>query len=127
MLTGDSARLRVGRQPDAYDSAIVVSSDSDLATPITTARQELAKTVGVLLPQRLSNPPQKTQRRSARLQQVASFFRDGIRTGLLAPSQFPPTLTDTRGVRASLGEFKKLRPVSLTPRFIGVLGVACVS
>ncbi|MBP7275756.1 MAG: NYN domain-containing protein [Kiritimatiellae bacterium] len=82
---------------NAYDCAIVVSGDSDLATPITMARQELAKTVGVLLPQRLSNPPQRTRRRSARLQQVASFFRDGIRTGVLAASQFPSTLTDAHG------------------------------
>jgi len=82
---------------NAYECAIVVSGDSDLATPITMARQELGKTVGVLLPQRLNNPPQKTRRRSARLQQVASFFRDGIRSGVLLASQFPPRLTDSAG------------------------------
>jgi uncharacterized LabA/DUF88 family protein len=80
-----------------YDCAIVISGDSDLATPITMARQELHKTVGVLLPQRLSNPPQPTRRKSARLREVASFYRDGIRTGVLAASQFPATLTDQHG------------------------------
>lgn len=79
---------------NAYDCAIVVSGDSDLATPIEMVRNELGKTVGVLLPQRANQP---NPRKSARLKQVASFFRDSIREGVLASSQFPATLTDATG------------------------------
>jgi len=78
----------------AYECAIVVSGDSDLATPIEMVRQELGKKVGVLLPQRANQP---NPRKSARLKQVATFFRDGIRDGVLAASQFPGTLTDAQG------------------------------
>lgn len=82
---------------DRYDCAIVISGDSDLATPITMARQELGKVVGVLLPQRISQTPPAKPRKSARLKQVATFFRDGIREGVLASSQFSSSLTDSVG------------------------------
>ena len=78
----------------SYDCAIVISGDSDLATPITMICEELGKTVGVLLPQ-LAN--QMKRRKSARLKQVASFFRESIRPGVLATSQFSDTLTDAHG------------------------------
>lgn len=82
---------------DRCDCAIVVSGDSDLATPIRMVREELKKTVGVLLPQRLSGPRGLAPRKSAKLRQVAAFFRDGIRSGPLAAAQFPHTLADATG------------------------------
>jgi len=83
---------------NAYDCAIVVSGDSDLATPITIARQEFGKVVGVLLPQRISGSGKcESPRRSAKLKEVATFFRHGIREGVLANSQFPATLADAQG------------------------------
>jgi uncharacterized LabA/DUF88 family protein len=82
---------------DRYESAIVVSGDSDLATPITMVQQELGKKVGVLLPQRLLNSPDFKPRKSAKLKSVAAFFREGIREGVLAASQFPAELHDAHG------------------------------
>jgi len=82
---------------DRYDCAIVVSGDSDLATPITMVREELKKTVGVLLPQSIGGGAQKQPRKSAKLRQVASFFREGIRSGVLSTSQFPSVLSDADG------------------------------
>lgn len=79
----------------SYDCAIVVSADSDLATPIEMARQHMGKTVGVQIPQLMSGS--RTRRRSAKLKQVASFYREGIRANVLASSQFPATLTDKAG------------------------------
>jgi len=82
---------------DRYECAIVVSGDSDLATPITMIRQELNKKVGVLLPQRLSDGPDFKLRKSAKLKSVATFFRQGVREGVLASSQFPSEITDATG------------------------------
>jgi len=81
---------------DAYDCAIVVSADSDLATPIEMVRKELGKTVNVQIPQLIA--ANRQPRRSAKLQQVASQYRSGIRAGVLAASQFPSTLTDSVGI-----------------------------
>jgi uncharacterized LabA/DUF88 family protein len=78
-----------------YDCAIVVSADSDLATPIEMVRKELGKTVNVQIPQLIAG--QRKPRRSAKLQQVASNYRAGIRAGVLVASQFPSTLTDSVG------------------------------
>lgn len=80
---------------DAYDCAIVVSADSDLATPIEMVRNELGKTVNVQIPQLLGGSCRP--RRSAKLQQVASNYRSGIRAGVLSASQFPASLTDSVG------------------------------
>lgn len=79
---------------NAYDCAIIVSGDSDLATPIEMVRNHLGKSVGVLLPQITG---QRNPRRSARLRATATFFRDSIRRGVLQSSQFAPTLTDAQG------------------------------
>jgi hypothetical protein len=69
-----------------FDSALVVSNDSDLQEPIRVVREELGKKVGVVI----TDP---AARRSA-LQ--ADFYRR-IRTGNLKTSQFPETLTDAHG------------------------------
>ena len=58
-------------------------------------RKELGKTVNVQIPQLIA--ANRKQRRSAKLQQVATNYRSGIRAGVLAASQFPPTITDKFG------------------------------
>ena len=70
-----------------YDTAIVISNDSDLLEPIRIVRGELGKAVGLL------NPHPKPSR--ALLPHVTFIKR--IRRGVLARSQFPPTLADERG------------------------------
>lgn len=70
-----------------YDIAVVITNDSDLLEPIRIVRQELGLAVGVL------NPHQKPSR--ALLPHVT--FIKQIRKGVLANSQFPPTLTDSTG------------------------------
>ncbi len=70
-----------------YEAAIVVSNDSDLLEPIRIVRAELGKVVGLL------NPQQKPSRVLVR---EATFIKQ-IRPGVLAASQFAPTLTDAGG------------------------------
>jgi len=70
-----------------YDTAVVVSNDSDLKAPIDAVRRELGLAVGVAI-------PRPRVRRSAL---PADFYRR-VRQGVLAASQFPPTLRDGRGV-----------------------------
>jgi NYN domain len=92
-----ASHLLVDAFTHSFDCAIVVSGDSDLATPIEMVRNLLNKPVGVLLPQLLSTLSFKNTRRSARLKQVATFFRAGIREGVLKASQFPDTMVDKHG------------------------------
>ena len=72
---------------DRYDTAIVVSGDSDLLAPIRIVMEELGKTVGVLNP----------QKRPCRVLVKQSTFYRHIRQGILAVSQFPVHLSDTNG------------------------------
>jgi len=72
---------------DAYDTAVVVSNDTDLVTPIRVAREEVGKRVGVICPHRFP---------SKGLLDVADFVRP-IRPGVLRASQFPGTLCDASG------------------------------
>lgn len=74
-----------------YEQALVVSNDSDLATPIALVNKELAKPVGVALP--CSNHGRKP---SVQLKAAAKFIKN-IRPNMLANSQFPATLTDGAG------------------------------
>lgn len=62
-----------------YDTAVVVSNDSDLALPIQFVQQRFACTVGLLNPHK--NP-------SRTLLKVVTFYKP-IRTGVLQVSQFP--------------------------------------
>ena len=64
---------------DAFDVAVVITNDSDLAEPIRIAVQEAGKRVGLLVP--VKYPTQS-------LLSVASFHLH-IRPGHLAKSQFP--------------------------------------
>ena len=72
---------------DDYEMAVVISNDSDLQFPIKVARSKLGKQVGVLDP---------SDRRSFELFSAASWYRR-LRSGPLAASLFPDTLTDANG------------------------------
>ena len=71
-----------------YETAAVISNDSDLLAPIQMARRDFQKQVGVLSPH--------SKRPSAVLKREADFFKP-IRRGVVASSQFPATLADTIG------------------------------
>jgi uncharacterized LabA/DUF88 family protein len=72
-----------------YDIAVIVSNDSDLATPIQMVREKLGLQVGVINPQR-------DHAVAWALKKVASFYRD-VHESALAASQFPPALRDVHG------------------------------
>lgn len=71
-----------------YEVAIVLSNDSDLMEPVKIVRNELKLPVGVL------NPIPKHP--SHELRKHATFVKP-IRSGVLAASQFPPTMKDKIG------------------------------
>jgi hypothetical protein len=70
-----------------YDVAVVVTCDSDLCEPIRIVRQELDLPIGIFYPDK---------HLGRELQRYASFVKP-VRPGVLANSQFPPTLTDSVG------------------------------
>ena len=70
-----------------YDSAVVVSNDSDFATTIQAVKDDLKKNIGVISP----------YRKPARaLQNKATFYKK-IRSGVLQAAQFPVTITLKNG------------------------------
>ena len=74
-----------------YEQAVVISNDSDLATPIRMGRDRLRLPVGVVNPnvvQRSVTPKD--------LIDAATFVRR-LRSSTLRVCQFPPELTDSRG------------------------------
>jgi hypothetical protein len=72
----------------AFEVAVVITNDSDLAEPVRIVTTELVLPVGVV------NPRQS--RVSFRLQKWASFTRE-LRPWMLAQAQFPTTLADKTG------------------------------
>lgn len=72
---------------DLYDTAVIISNDSDFIEPIKVIKSEFGKTVEVFSPHR---------RTSTKLRNVADkcevVWRSTIRN-----CQFPETLTDTKG------------------------------
>jgi uncharacterized LabA/DUF88 family protein len=72
-----------------FDSAVLITNDSDLLEPIRIVRRELKLEVGIL------NPHNQTPSRV--LLQHASFVKQ-IRAGALRASQFPDELTDGKGL-----------------------------
>jgi len=72
-----------------YESAVVVSNDSDLKAPISAVRATLGMPVGVIVP-----GAERQIRRSAL---PADFYRR-IRTGILAASHLPSQVRDETGV-----------------------------
>ena len=66
-----------------YDSAVVISNDSDFATTIQAVKHDLNKNIGVI-------SPYKKPARA--LQNKATFYKK-IRSGVLQATQFPATIT----------------------------------
>ena len=71
-----------------FDVAVLITGDSDLLSPMRVVKEEIGKRVGVLNPQTRPCKP---------LRDHATFYRQSIRAGVLAASQFPPILTDAHG------------------------------
>jgi hypothetical protein len=72
----------------AFQVAVLITNDSDLAEPVRIVRQELNLPVGILNPH---------QQHSAELKRVATFLKR-IRQSDLITSQFPAVLNDSKGV-----------------------------
>ncbi len=70
-----------------YEITAIISNDSDLVESVKIVRGQLGLKVGILNPHR--HP-------SRELQAHSDFFKK-VRRGVLAVSQFPNTLTDSRG------------------------------
>ena len=73
-----------------YDTAVIVSNDSDLTTPIEMVVNRLGKTV-------ITINPYRANRQSSELRRAASRTIPEINASVLQISQFPDTLTDARG------------------------------
>lgn len=71
-----------------YDTAVVISNDSDLLAPIKIVRAELGKRVGLLNP----------HKRPSRALLPHTDFLKTIREGVLRDSQFSAQLQDQRGI-----------------------------
>ena len=72
---------------DRYDTAVLITNDSDLLGPVQLVCTRLGKKVGILNPQK--HP-------AFVLKNAATFFKQ-IRDGVLAASQFPNELKDVVG------------------------------
>lgn len=73
-----------------YDTAVLVSNDSDLTTPIEMAVNLPGKRVIVV-------NPYPARRQSSELRRATSLAIPEINTSVLRASQFPGTLSDARG------------------------------
>lgn len=72
---------------DRFDTAVLVTNDSDLKEPVDLVIRRLGKKVGVLNPQ---------EHPAVVLIRVATFFKS-IRQGVLRSSQLPAEITDAYG------------------------------
>ena len=70
-----------------FDTAVIITNDSDLVKPIDFVTKYYGKKVGIL------NPHKK---RSIALTNHATFYKP-IREGVLKTCQFPTTLNDAKG------------------------------
>lgn len=88
---GSDVNLATHLLTDAFDgdfeTAVIISNDSDLCEPIRVVRQKFGLIVGVV------NPQQQT---SHALRRVATYYRS-LRRGVVASCQLPPKVTDNRG------------------------------
>jgi hypothetical protein len=71
----------------AFDTAVLITNDSDLVEPVRMVKTSLGIPVGVLNPHRYH---------SRELKQFATFMKR-IRQADLMLSQFPATMTDAQG------------------------------
>jgi len=74
-----------------YDQAIVVSNDTDLATPIRMVRDELKKPIGIVFPCTNGN-----RRPNNSMKKAATFCRE-VREAALKRSKFLNALSDAKG------------------------------
>jgi uncharacterized LabA/DUF88 family protein len=72
----------------AFQTAVIVTNDSDLAEPVRIVRHELNLPIGILNPH---------QQHSTELKRVATFLKR-IRQSDLIASQFPDVLADSKGM-----------------------------
>lgn len=72
---------------DLFDTAVIISNDSDLIAPIKIIRTDMKKKVGIL-------NPHKNQ--SHQIKMNSDFYKP-IREGVINSSQFPNTLSDNKG------------------------------
>ncbi len=73
---------------NAYDCAVIVSNDSDLAESLRLVKAQNHKLIGLITP---GAPGRKTSRQ---LSQCANFIKP-IRTWMLEQSQLPDTIPGT--------------------------------
>ena len=73
-----------------YDTAVVVSNDSDLTTPVEMAVNRLGKRV-------VTVNPYRARMQSSELREAASRTIPEINASVLQACQFPDTLVDERG------------------------------
>ena len=83
-------RLLVDGFAGAYEQAVVVTNDSDLAGPIKYVRDDLRLKVSVVNPDNGNNTHRD-------LEDAATYVRR-LRRSHLRRSQFPATLQDAQGV-----------------------------
>jgi uncharacterized LabA/DUF88 family protein len=79
---------------DAYDCAVIVSNDSDLAESLNMVKHQHAKTIGLITP---GAPVRKTSRQ---LKQYSDFIRT-IRPQALINSQLPAIIPGTKITKPS--------------------------
>ncbi len=73
-----------------YDTAVVISNDSDLTEPIRLVKQEFSCRIGIFNPHPLT-------RRSAELRKAGPDFHRQINPSALGAAQFPPIVRDPGG------------------------------
>ena len=79
---------------DAYDCAVIVSNDSDLAESLRLVRQERHKIIGLIAPGANSRKKQDRRETSKELKQYADFTRP-IYAWMLEKSQLPDSIPGT--------------------------------
>ena len=72
---------------DAYDCAVVVTNDSDIAEGMRLVREQLSKRIGLLTP---------GKRRASRQLMIHADFSAQIRTNVLQSSQLPSPIPGTQ-------------------------------
>jgi uncharacterized LabA/DUF88 family protein len=82
-----ASHLLVDATRNKFDTAVVISNDSDLLTPIRMVKEEFNKKIGLL------NPHKEPARA---LHKAATFYKP-IRDTVLQLSQFQPVLNDSTG------------------------------
>lgn len=89
---GSDVNIAAHLVSDAYekrfDVAVLITNDSDLATPIKIVKDRVGLPVGIINP---------SPRKFAHFLNTHATFKKRVRKGVLAASQFPPSLTDGQG------------------------------